>query len=58
MTALFRTDNGKVGFAELFFDLVFVFAITQVSHGLLHHFTLVGALETAFVFLTVWWVWI
>ena len=58
MTALFRTDNGKVGFAELFFDLVFVFAITQVSHGLLHHYSLVGALETAFVFLTVWWVWI
>lgn len=55
---LARGDNGRVGFAELFFDLVFVFAITQISHGLLYHYTLHGALETAFLFVAVWWVWI
>ncbi|MCK7481161.1 MAG: low temperature requirement protein A [Candidatus Moduliflexus flocculans] len=28
-------DAGRVEMVELFFDLVFVFAITQLSHGLL-----------------------
>lgn len=51
-------NDGKVTFVELFFDLVFVFAITQLSHALLHHFTVAGALETALLFLAVWWVWI
>lgn len=43
---------------ELFFDLVFVFAITQLSHTLLAHPTPLGALQTAMLFLGVWWVWI
>ncbi len=47
------TDDGRVSFVELFFDLVFVFAITQLSHRLLHHFTLVGALKTTFLLLAV-----
>ena len=29
--------HAPVSMLELFFDLVFVFAITQLSHGLLHH---------------------
>lgn len=48
----------KVAFVELFFDLVFVFAITQLSHGLLAHYSLRGAFETGFLMLAVWWVWI
>ena len=43
---------------ELFFDLVFVFAITQLSHHLLAHLTLIGAVETLVLFLAVWWLWI
>jgi len=43
---------------ELFFDLVFVFAITQLSHSLLAHPTLEGALHVALLLLAVWWVWI
>jgi low temperature requirement protein LtrA len=58
MAKLERDGDARVGFAELFFDLVFVFAITQVSHHLLKHFTWMGAAETALIFLTVWWVWI
>lgn len=57
-SVLFRGGDGRVSFAELFYDLVFVFAITQISHFLLHHFTLHGALETLFLFIAVWWVWI
>ena len=51
-------EHAKVGFVELFFDLVFVFAITQVSHLLLAHLTPLGALEAAILLAAVWWVWI
>src|SRR5918998_530047 len=43
---------------ELFFDLVYVFAITQLSHRLLEHLTFAGALETLFLLFAVWWAWI
>jgi low temperature requirement protein LtrA len=42
---------------ELFFDLVFVFAITQLSHALLGHLTVAGAAKTLFLLLVVWWAW-
>lgn len=51
-------ERGKVAFVELFFDLVFVFAITQLSHSLLAHFTLLGAIQTTLLLMAVWWVWI
>ena len=52
-----RDSHARVTFVELFFDLVFVFAITQLSHRLLEHMTLTGALTTLFLLLSVWWVW-
>jgi low temperature requirement protein LtrA len=51
-------EDARVGYVELFFDLVFVFAITQLSHGLLAHLTLLGMLQTFMLLLAVWWVWI
>ena len=42
---------------ELFYDLVFVFAVTQVSHLLLGHLTWEGAGQAAMVLLVVWWSW-
>jgi len=42
---------------ELFFDLVYVFAITQLSHQLLVHLTVRGAVQTLVLFLAVWWAW-
>jgi low temperature requirement protein LtrA len=60
--ALFRVvvphKHSRVTNAELFFDLVFVFAITQLSHTLLHHFTVLGAVQVTLLFLAVWWVWV
>jgi low temperature requirement protein LtrA len=47
----------RVSFVELFFDLVFVFAVTQLSHRLIGHFTPLGAVETLLLTLAVWWVW-
>ena len=51
-------ESGRVTYVELFFDLVFVFAVTQLSHGLLHHLSPIGALETGLLMMAVWWVWI
>ncbi len=62
MGHLLRVRNGhehaRVTYVELFFDLVFVFAVTQLSHTLLAHFTPLGAVETLLLMMAVWWVWI
>ncbi len=42
---------------ELFFDLVFVFAVTQLSHTLLGHLTLAGAGQVLLLFVAMWWAW-
>jgi len=57
---LLRRRDGseqRVTSFELFFDLVFVFAITQLSHLLLDHLTLRGAFQTAILLAAVWWSW-
>lgn len=60
--AMFRPivphQHSRVTYVELFFDLVFVFAVTQISHTLLAHFTPLGALQVTLLFLAVWWVWV
>ncbi len=43
---------------ELFFDLVFVFAVTQLSHRLIEHPTALGAVETLLLLVATWWSWI
>jgi low temperature requirement protein LtrA len=53
-----RHADSRVTYVELFYDLVFVFAVTQLSHGLLEHLTPLGALQTAVLMLAVWWAWI
>jgi low temperature requirement protein LtrA len=55
-----RKQSGSeygASFLELFFDLVFVFAVTQVSHLLLDDLSWVGAGQSALVLLVVWWAW-
>jgi low temperature requirement protein LtrA len=60
--AMFRVivpnQHSRVTNAELFFDLVFVFAVTQLSHMLLGRFTPLGAAQVTLLFLAVWWVWV
>ena len=48
----------RVTYVELLFDLVFVFAITQLSHLLIEHFSVAAAGEALLLLLAVWWVWI
>jgi low temperature requirement protein LtrA len=49
-------DQGAT-FVELFFDLVFVYAITQLTASLRVDLTPRGMLETIVVFWLVWWAW-
>lgn len=51
-------QHARVSYVELFFDLVFVFAITQISHTLLEHFSALELAQAAFLLGAVWWVWI
>lgn len=48
----------KVGPVELFFDLVFVYAITQLSHAVILHHDLKGFLQAGILFAAIWWVWV
>ncbi|MEY9257725.1 low temperature requirement protein LtrA [Brevibacterium epidermidis] len=49
--------RSEVGPVELFFDLVYVFAIIQLSHLLIGHLSWAGAAQTVVVFAAVWWGW-
>jgi low temperature requirement protein LtrA len=53
-------DSGeqRVAPLELFFDLVYVFAVTQLSHLVLDHLSVRGVLETLILLLAVWWAWV
>ncbi len=52
-------DGGeqRATFFELFFDLVYVFAVTQLSHHLLGDLSWAGAAEAAFMMVAVYWAW-
>ena len=52
-----RAGEQRVTNIELFFDLVYVFAVTQLSHHLLEHPTVEGALQTALLLAIVWLPW-
>src|SRR4051812_8275445 len=43
---------------ELFFDLVYVFAVTQLSHLILDDLSITGVAHAAFLLVIVWWAWI
>lgn len=47
----------QVATLELFYDLVFVFAISQVSHLLLEDLSWTGAGQAMLALMVVWWAW-
>jgi low temperature requirement protein LtrA len=55
--ALGSPPQVRVTNLELFFDLVYVFAITQLSEFLYDNQTARGALEALILFSAVWWAW-
>lgn len=48
----------KATWFELFFDLVFVVAVAQLSGAYAHHYDLAGAALFAVAFLAMWWCWL
>jgi low temperature requirement protein LtrA len=52
-----RSGSQRVTNIELFFDLVYVFAVTQLSHYLLGHSTVPGALQAGLLLVMIWLVW-
>jgi low temperature requirement protein LtrA len=54
-----RSEGGeRVTHIELFFDLVYVFAVTQLARLLLEHLNALGAAQTLLLLLAVWRAWI
>lgn len=51
------SGHAAVSYIELFLDLVYVFAVTQLSQFLLQHLSPVGALQALILFFAVWWAW-
>ena len=48
----------RVTYVELFFDLVYLFALTQLSAYLYEHQDPLGALEGAIMVAALWWTWV
>lgn len=48
----------KATWFELFFDLVFVVAVAQLSGHYAHHFDAVGAGGSALLLMAMWWCWL
>jgi low temperature requirement protein LtrA len=53
-----REGGQRVTSTELFFDLVYVLAVTQLSHLLLEHLDARGGAQTALLLMAVWTAWI
>ncbi|HYI58192.1 MAG TPA: low temperature requirement protein A [Microlunatus sp.] len=52
------TEQASVAPLELFFDLVFVFALTQVTAFMADDLTWIGVLHGTLIVLLLWWSWI
>ncbi|MET8835721.1 low temperature requirement protein A [Micromonospora sp. NPDC004540] len=50
-------EEQRATFLDLFFDLVFVFALFRLSQGLRQHLNWNGAFQTLVLLLALWWVW-
>jgi low temperature requirement protein LtrA len=53
-----QAGSGRVTNVELFFDLVYVFAVTQLSQYLLAHPTVAGTLQAALLLAMIWLLWV
>ncbi len=56
--ALPAGEDKRVSWAELFFDLVFVFAVIQIATLLEHDHSWPGLLRALIVFVPVYWTWV
>ena len=52
-----RSEERRVTFLELFYDLVYVVIIAELSHTLAGNMSLAGIGTFVFLFIIVWWAW-
>jgi len=50
-------DIAIVSFSELLFDVIYVFAVMQLSHYLLHNLTWRGVIQETILWFAVWMIW-
>jgi low temperature requirement protein LtrA len=50
-------SRAAVTYVELFFDLIYAFAVTQLSHRLVHDLSLASAVQTLVLWFAVWLGW-
>ncbi len=51
------SEHRKVGWLELFYDLVYVATIVQLSNRLAEDISLEGVVTLVLLFIPIWWVW-
>jgi len=54
---LIASKNQSANYIELFFDLVFVFAITKITHFTAHHLDVSHVMQSVLIFWLIWWGW-
>jgi low temperature requirement protein LtrA len=52
-----RPDERRVSYLELFYDLVYVVIIAELSHSLSEQIGLASIGTFVFLFIVVWWAW-
>ena len=52
-----RPEERRITFLELFYDLVYVVIIAELSHALAGNISLAGIGSFVFLFIIVWWAW-
>jgi low temperature requirement protein LtrA len=57
MDEVLAGDEDRTGFVELFFDLIYVFAVTQVTTLLASDLTVAGFARAYLMLALVWWAW-
>jgi Bacterial low temperature requirement A protein (LtrA) len=53
-----HAPSKKVSWAELYFDLAFVFVVSRLAGAVAEHHTLADTWTVVAMFLTLWWTWI
>jgi low temperature requirement protein LtrA len=51
-------EERRISWLELFYDLVYVIAISRITHHLAMHINLEGFLQYAFLFILIFWSWL
>lgn len=53
-----RKEGSEVSTLELFYDVVYVFAVGQISYLLIDDLTIRGTIEATLLTMALWWAWI